>query len=74
MASRKRGTPRPGSVRSEREAAPDRAHHREQKRGAELSSPSLASSRAAAVTERSVSHDMRVRPSRIAREEGRGGA
>jgi len=74
MASRKRGTPRPGNVRSESEAAPDRAHHREQKRGVELSSPSLASSRETAVTERGASHEMRVRPSQIAREEGRGGA
>lgn len=64
---------KPGSIRSDGAGA-DRKHHQEHKRGSDLSSPALAQRNAARSAPQHDSPAMRLRPSRIAREQGTQGA
>lgn len=68
MAARPR-SPRPGTVRPDASRAPDVLHQREHKRGPELPSPALARTREGPSIPGPDGLEMRLRPSRIAREE-----
>lgn len=69
MAPRGPRSTRPGTVQPDASCAPDHVHHREHKRGTELSSPALAQAREGPSIPAPDGHEMRLRPSRIAREE-----